>query len=172
MFQPNRTLRIGAGIRFHKSGNKVILHDEYYKIIRDSVSFEATDSVLVSVNGHFKYDQYYLSAPVTANLFLKGLPVYVLGGVELGYLQLASSSYDLSFNELKIKGDSEEKGIYRPLDLCLNVGAGFKIDLNRSYCFEIQAVCSAGAFMINTPDDWFVDFKSREISLRGVLTTN
>jgi hypothetical protein len=146
------------------------MHDEFYVVEYDSITYEPIDSVFTVLDGYFKQDQYYLSIPVNANAFLKGLPLYVLGGVELGCLLHASSYMEYWANEGHNSDRRQnETEFYRPLDFSFNVGSGLSMDLSSRLDLDLQLVFSAGVFMINIADDWGVKFMSREVSLRWLL---
>lgn len=168
----NETVRMRAGIRFHKMGNKVNFDGYYYDPIYDLIQFIPVDSVKRQIDGYFKQNQYYLSIPISADIFLKRLPVYVLGGCELGYLLSASSvekeivdgiAYPENFYD-------RDKNLYRPLDFSLHAGSGVRLAVSSLFDLDVQLVYSAGLFIINNPDDWWTDFKTREISLRAIIS--
>jgi hypothetical protein len=176
LYQPNSVLRVEVGLRFHKTGNRIDLHEEFYWTNYDSISFEIIDSEFVIRDGFFKMNQYYLSLPINANIFLKGLPVYVLGGIEFGYLLYASSNEDYTdYNDHskvvqhRTNTYKNEKINFRPFDFNLNVGSGMRFYLNKHLDLDIQLVYSHGLFIINNPDNWAVNFMSREVSLRAIL---
>jgi len=165
-----KPFRIRAGIRFFRSGNKMNLTYGYYDVNYDIITGDPIDSEYVQLRGYFKLTQYYLSAPINVDIFLKDIPIYIFTGVETSYLISASSIVEYSLNSEKFKETANnEKKLYRPINVSLTHGIGIQFKMFKKLTSEIQLVFSWGLLPMNKPDDWATNFQTREFSLRYMM---
>jgi hypothetical protein len=166
IIQPAKIFRIETGLRFHKSGNRINMYDEYYNYSYDSTDINPIDSEFTTLKGYFKQSQYYLSLPVTISLFVNKTPAFVLGGLELGYLLYASSLMKYSTNgHVYFNQEKDPMEYYQPFDIAVNLGTGINMSLSKHVEYDVCIVYSFGLRMINNPDLWMSNFKTREISI-------
>jgi hypothetical protein len=167
-----KPFRLRTGLRLYQSGNKMDISGDFYHVNYDTVTWEPVDSQLVHWKGYFRLTQYYVSIPVFIDIFLKDIPVYIISGFEPGYLMYVSSYSELfeDGNKRPSAPESNERSYYKDFNYVIHNGIGFQFCMKKRYRSELQVVFAWGLFPIGVPDKWVEPFRTRELSLRYLLS--
>jgi hypothetical protein len=162
-----KPFRFSVGLRFTQTGNRVNVKDNFWSYDFDTITWEPVDSQYIVYHGFFSLTQYYLSIPISVDVFIKNTPIYFFSGVETGFLILASSYSEFFYNSDKYTESVKNlNNDFRPVNLSLNHGIGYQFKLLKKISSEVQIVFSWGLFPIDKPEIWGVNFSTREFSLR------
>jgi len=161
-------ISIETGLHFSKTGNNLTA---IIDLRNTGIAVPFIDSTLVDssqiIRGYVTNNIYSLSIPVNLLLKIPNCPIFLSGGIDVGYIIFAEGI--LQYHNANIRDeDTDDSGLLNRWNVSLSFGIGYKF-LTFSKPMAVRLDSRIGLTSLAKKNDWVTDFESEDIALSRMV---